>query len=71
MHLEITNTDNAAFRGDDEPSAEAMTAEVARILRVVAGKILQGHTEGTCRDINGNPVGNWALGPDMPAENEE
>lgn len=69
MHLEIeiTETDNSAFRGDHsngEPDAKAFTAEMARILRAVAGKILDGHTGGRCKDFNGNTVGNWSIGAD-------
>jgi hypothetical protein len=47
------NTANAAF--DDLPS------ESARILRDVIKRLQQGHTGGTCRDVNGNTVGRWSL----------
>jgi hypothetical protein len=48
------STDNAAFDGD-------AGAEVARILREVAGEVAGGKTDGKCRDINGNSVGKWSL----------
>ncbi len=52
--LEI-KTANAAF-------ASPYTGdEVARILRVVADRILDGDTEGRTLDINGNGVGSFAL----------
>ena len=45
--------DNAAF-------ADAGRAhEVNRILREAAFAVLQGSTEGTLRDYNGNRVGEW------------
>lgn len=53
-------TGNAAF--DD-----GMATEVADILRRIARKVLQGHTEGACMDSNGNAVGTWEClksGPD-------
>ena len=45
-------TDNAAF--EDCPEAE-----IARILRALAGKVERGETDGTVRDANGNRVGEW------------
>lgn len=47
-------TDNAAF--DDEPATE-----IARILQVVATRMLAGYTEGACMDINGNRVGEYGV----------
>lgn len=52
--LGITNMENAAFADD-------ASAEVARILREVAIAMEAGRTEGKCRDINGNTVGEWGL----------
>jgi len=50
-------TDNAAF-GD---SADEAGAEVARILRVVAGGMAAGNMSGKLRDANGNTVGEYEL----------
>ncbi len=47
-------TDNAAFWDEDEN--EPCTEEAARIVRVIAGRIEAGGTQGTARDINGNTV---------------
>jgi len=55
--LEI-ETGNAAFQdglGD---------LEIARILKEVTNRVLQGFTEGTVRDMNGNTVGKFSM-PDM------
>ena len=52
--LEI-KTSNAAF------SSPYTGDEVARILREVADRILNGDTEGRTIDINGNGVGSFAL----------
>ena len=49
--------DNAAF--DDEPATE-----LARIVKLVATAIEQGHIAYTCYDINGNTVGHWAVEDD-------
>jgi cytochrome c-type biogenesis protein CcmH/NrfF len=46
--------DNAAFKDDAH-------SEIARILRVVATKLEQGQTEGTCMDYNGNRVGEFDI----------
>ena len=53
-------TDSAAFEDDPAP-------ELARILRDVAGRIEAGQDIGhylTIHDVNGNPVGQYALKPD-------
>lgn len=50
--LEI-NCDNAAF-GDD---ATERYSEIARILKVVAQDMEDGHSAVVLRDINGNKVG--------------
>ena len=48
-------TDNDAFR-------EGHTAnEIARILEDVTRLVCEGYTSGSCRDVNGNRVGDWSL----------
>ena len=47
-------TGNAAFDHD-------RGQEIARILRIIAGRAEQGETAGTERDINGNTVAKWKL----------
>lgn len=47
------DTDNEAFTDKAE--------EVARILREIAKKLVQGSTGGNARDYNGNTVGSWVL----------
>lgn len=53
------DTENAAF-GDSQLDAEA---EVARILRVVAGRLDEAFwaDDGTLRDANGNTVGRFVF----------
>jgi hypothetical protein len=53
--LEIS-TANDAF-------AESMHHEVARILREIADKVERGPPSGTCRDANGNRVGEYGFHP--------
>lgn len=48
-------TDNAAF---EEPYC---VKEIDRILQETISLMEIGKTEGVCRDINGNAVGNWRL----------
>lgn len=60
LRIEIA-TDNAAFEGN-------YTAEAARILREIAGRIERGSHSGPIRDANGNTVGRYELErPGMPA----
>ena len=66
FRLTIT-TRNAAFHEDDrtddgENNHEAEGAEVARILRAVAGFLAdEGSRAGECRDANGNTVGSYTF----------
>ena len=53
-------TDNPAFEGDPG-------REISRILREVAGAVEDGRRSGTCRDANGNAVGQFECGTDRPA----
>lgn len=46
--------DNAAF--EEDPAQE-----VSRILTRTASHVLNGHTEGRVKDINGNTIGRWSL----------
>lgn len=48
-------TDNAAFDDIDEP------AEIRRILKEIAGRIVLGSTSGNIYDINGNRIGSYEL----------
>lgn len=52
------STANAAF--EESPEEEA-----ARILKDVASKLVNDHTAGPIRDINGNTVGEWSLTEDQ------
>lgn len=55
--LEIT-CDNAAFTDPDNiDNDEAMSTEVAYILRGISAKVDSGYTKGVINDSNGNPVG--------------
>lgn len=47
-------TNNAAFSEDS-------AAECARILREIAGKLENGSSDQTVRDVNGNRVGEFKL----------
>lgn len=49
--------DNAAFGDDDD---DYRNHEVARILGVIAEQVAHGVPYGGVRDINGNPVGEFA-----------
>lgn len=49
-------TDNEAFDEDWK-----MRNSLEGILENVINKIDEGHTEGICRDINGNNVGDWSI----------
>ena len=53
------STDNEAFSDNED-------AEVARILRAVAERVLDGHGEGKCLDFNGNTVGRFGLRRRVP-----
>jgi hypothetical protein len=53
--------DGAAFVDDPQ-------REVARILRLVAQKVIAGETEQAVHDVNGNNVGEWNL--EIDEENE-
>lgn len=55
--LEIT-CDNAAFTDPDNiDNDEAMSTEVAYILRGVSAQVDNGFIKGLINDSNGNPVG--------------
>lgn len=54
-------TDNEAFTNQGEENPEAMRAESARILRVIADKLENGQDGGPVIDANGNKVGTWSL----------
>lgn len=55
--LEIT-CDNAAFTDPDNiDNDEAMSTEVAYILRGVSAQVDSGYTKGIINDSNGNNVG--------------
>lgn len=56
-------TDNAAFEGG-RPGDEC-----ARLLHLVADRLVIGETRGRLLDVNGNHVGEWALteGDEAPA----
>lgn len=49
------NTENAAFDG------AIRNCEIARILTDIAKKVGRGKVEGAAWDVNGNPVGWFAL----------
>lgn len=49
-------TDNEAFDEDWK-----MRNSLEGILESVINKIDEGYTEGICRDINGNNVGDWSI----------
>ena len=49
-------TDNEAFDEDWK-----MRNSLESILESVINKIDEGYTEGICRDINGNNVGDWSI----------
>ncbi len=49
------------MKSDNEAFTDDAAHEVARILREVADKLEQGREYGTCRDYNGNKVGEWSL----------
>lgn len=55
---------NAAFQDD-------ATGEVSRILCEIAGQMDSGRTHGSCRDINGNAVGDWHLDVEVETLDEE
>ena len=58
MKFEISiNTDNSAFV--DAVTGEQIPYELARLLRVVAGRVEEGETTGKLRDFNGNTVGSF------------
>lgn len=46
---------NAAF------DPEGRNEELGRILRDIGRRVEGGDTQGTCRDYNGNVVGQWAI----------
>lgn len=48
-------TGNAAFEEDNG------RYEIARILKVIADKLLDGENKGSIRDYNGNHIGDWKL----------
>lgn len=50
----LLSTDNAAFE-------DGRDFETARILRDVAGRLENGESGGTVRDINGNRVGDYGF----------
>jgi hypothetical protein len=50
-------TDNFAFEEDLLP-------ECAETLREIANQIDFGATDGIIRDMNGNTIGKWKIGPD-------
>lgn len=50
------DTDNEAFDEDWK-----MRNSLEGILESVINKIDEGYTEGICRDINGNNVGDWSI----------
>lgn len=49
-------TDNEAFDDDYK-----MRTSLEEILESVSGKISEGYSEGICRDIYGNKVGDWFI----------
>ena len=49
------NTENAAFQDDYKID------EVFRIMQVISRRIATGDTEGRCKDINGNIVGDFKV----------
>lgn len=54
MKFEIRiKSDNDALTNEDAP------VEIARILRSIATRIVQGENVGKVRDINGNTVGTY------------
>lgn len=55
-------TDNVAFGEGGEFEYE-LRLEASRILRKVAGQILDGRDGGPVMDVNGNTVGKWSLRP--------
>lgn len=58
------DTDNDAFAGAGEQ-------EVARLLRVVARRVEEGHMDGVICDINGNRCGSFDLRLELPQGEEE
>lgn len=63
MALNITiETDNAAFADD-------LFGELARALKIVAGKIQSGQDAGSIWDSNGNRVGEFDI--DVPEADED
>lgn len=64
FQLKLT-TENAAFCYDGQvypalTKEHAQRSEIARILRKAADHLEAGYESGTCRDINGNVVGEWS-----------
>jgi hypothetical protein len=47
---------NAAFVAD-------WSGEISSVLADAAERVNSGHSEGPCRDSNGNTVGRWTLTP--------
>lgn len=58
MNIQFS-TDNDAFGGGDDSSAEA--TECVRILIAISDSILDGETDGPVIDINGNTIGKWSM----------
>lgn len=56
--------------GNDAFQEDAM-GEVSRILCEIAGQMDSGRTHGSCRDINGNAVGDWHLDVEVETLDEE
>lgn len=57
--------DNAAFGEDGQGRLSvAGERELARILGNVVGQLESGNAAGTCRDANGNTVGQWGIRDD-------
>lgn len=56
------DTGNAAFHEEehDEEAPARNSAETARILRELAGKVEDGSLSGTILDVNGNRIGGWS-----------
>ena len=53
--------ENAAFRDEDGSASDAAArAEVARLLREIAGHVAAGIDARTIHDVNGNRVGSWS-----------
>ena len=65
LKIEI-RTGNAAFQSNDENATQwehdyHRNEEIKRVLKNVVNQIENGHTSGSCMDINGNKVGTWSL----------